>query len=38
MSYQSFLPHTGEIVKEHGSYIGILILFIIISFLIWRKK
>lgn len=30
------LPNTGEVVKNYGAYIGIII--IIIFFLIWRKK
>ncbi|AXI25995.1 peptidase [Gemella sp. ND 6198] len=35
--YTSTLPQTGEIVKNYGVYIGIVIIILVIIFLIWRK-
>ena len=32
------LPNTGEVVKNYGAYISIIIIIAIIFFLIWRKK
>ena len=32
------LPNTGEVVKNYGAYIGIIIIITVIFFLIWRKK
>lgn len=32
------LPNTGEVVKNYGTYIGIIIIIAIIFFLIWRRK
>ena len=34
----STLPNTGEVVKNYGAYISIIIIIAIIFFLIWRKK
>ncbi|ERK58806.1 LPXTG-motif protein cell wall anchor domain protein [Gemella bergeri ATCC 700627] len=33
----STLPQTGEIAKNYGIYIGIVIIILVIIFLIWRK-
>lgn len=40
MNLQSLntLPNTGEVVKNYGAYIGIIIIIAVIFFLIWRKK
>ena len=32
------LPNTGEVVKNYGAYIGIIIIIAVIFFLTWRKK
>ncbi|MBU0278898.1 LPXTG cell wall anchor domain-containing protein [Gemella sp. zg-1178] len=32
------LPHTGEIISDYSSYVGLVLLFIIVSYLVWRKN